>query len=160
MKTCSRCSKSKELAEFHFHKTHGIHVAYCKDCDKIAKKEYYQKNKEKVKERVTDWQRNNADKVKGYKRDWKQRNPDAVTAHKNARRAASLKGGKYTAKEWRELCDFYGNVCLSCGTDKDITVDHVKPLSIGGTNTIDNLQPLCGSCNYRKGRKEIDYREV
>lgn len=159
MKTCSRCSKEKELTQFHFHKRWG-YVAHCKNCDKIAKSEYYQKNKQKVKERVAAWQSENPDKVKGYKRDWKQRNPDAVTAHKNARRAAALRGGKYTAKEWRDLCDFYGNVCLSCGADKNITVDHVKPLSIGGTNTIDNLQPLCGSCNYRKGKKEIDYREV
>lgn len=159
MKTCSRCSKEKELTQFHFHKRWG-YVAHCKNCDKIAKQEYYQKNKQKVKERVVNWQSSNQDKVKGYKREWKQRNPDAVTAHKNTRRAAALKGGKYTAKEWRDLCDFYGNVCLSCGTDKGITVDHVKPLSIGGTNTIDNLQPLCGSCNYRKGKKEIDYREI
>lgn len=160
MRTCSRCSEEKDMSEFHYNKNHGRHAAYCKSCDKIAKKDYYQRNKQVVKERVAGWQQNNQEKVKEYKRGWKKRNPDVAIVHKHTRRAAELSGGRYTAKEWRELCDFYGNVCLACGTSDNITVDHVKPLSIGGTNTIDNLQPLCGPCNYRKARKEIDYREI
>jgi hypothetical protein len=38
------------------------------------------------------------------------------------------------------------------------SVDHVKPLSKGGTNTYDNLQLLCVNHNKAKGDEEIDYR--
>jgi hypothetical protein len=31
-------------------------------------------------------------------------------------------------------------------------------LSKGGTNYIDNIQPLCLTCNLRKARTIIDYR--
>lgn len=72
-------------------------------------------------------------------------------------------GGSYTATEWFNLCKFYDFHCLSCHQEfpfDQLTVDHVKPVSRGGTSFIWNLQCLCKSCNSRKGAKEIDYRET
>ena len=76
------------------------------------------------------------------------------------RRAAKLKnGGDYTLAEWESLCQRYGNKCLCCGRDDiKLTVDHVIPLVKGGINSIDNLQPLCKTCNDKKNVKVIDYR--
>lgn len=48
--------------------------------------------------------------------------------------------------------------CLRCGTREHLTIDHVRPLSQGGTNRIDNLQTLCKWCNWTKGNHSIDYR--
>jgi 5-methylcytosine-specific restriction endonuclease McrA len=39
-----------------------------------------------------------------------------------------------------------------------LTEDHVVPLSLGGSNDIDNIQPLCKSCNSSKRGRHIDYR--
>jgi len=41
--------------------------------------------------------------------------------------------------------------CRHCNTHKNLTVDHIVPLSKGGTDDLDNLQTLCGPCNSRKG---------
>lgn len=46
-----------------------------------------------------------------------------------------------------------GFQCQHCGTTKDLVIDHVKPLIMGGTNDLDNLQILCKSCNSRKSDK-------
>lgn len=35
-----------------------------------------------------------------------------------------------------------------------ISVDHIKPLSKGGTWTLENLQAACVPCNQAKGNKE------
>jgi hypothetical protein len=44
-----------------------------------------------------------------------------------------------------------GGACQQCGESFDIQYDHVIPLAMGGSSTIENLQLLCGSCNRRKG---------
>lgn len=70
----------------------------------------------------------------------------------------------YTKEEWIALKEKYNNKCLACNkTEKEIllTPDHIIPLIKGGKNTIDNIQPLCISCNRKKNDKQIiDYRLV
>lgn len=46
-----------------------------------------------------------------------------------------------------------GYRCQSCGqlaTAKTLELDHIEPLSQGGTNDLSNLQTLCRRCNRRK----------
>lgn len=66
----------------------------------------------------------------------------------------------FTQQEWNELCQQYDYCCAACGSDQDLTVDHIVPLSRFGSNSIDNIQPLCRSCNSRKGVRTIDYRRA
>lgn len=41
--------------------------------------------------------------------------------------------------------------CQNCNAVTNLTVDHIQPINRGGTNNLDNLQTLCGSCNSSKG---------
>lgn len=66
----------------------------------------------------------------------------------------------FTQDEWIALCNRYDNKCLCCGSLDDLTIDHVHPVSRGGRNSIDNIQPLCRSCNSAKGTKHTDYRSA
>ncbi|MDE0090062.1 MAG: HNH endonuclease signature motif containing protein [Thaumarchaeota archaeon] len=46
--------------------------------------------------------------------------------------------------------------CL-CGEHfmfRNFTIDHIVPVSRGGTDRIDNLQLLCGACNSKKGDRD------
>ena len=42
-------------------------------------------------------------------------------------------------------------ICQMCGIEEATTVDHIIPLSKGGTDNMDNLQAACKRCNYSKG---------
>lgn len=43
-----------------------------------------------------------------------------------------------------------GHECRYCGSLSALTIDHITPIAKGGTNSTDNLQTLCRSCNARK----------
>lgn len=45
----------------------------------------------------------------------------------------------------------YGEICQHCKNTENIVIDHIIPLAKGGTNNLKNLQPLCQSCNSKKG---------
>lgn len=86
-------------------------------------------------------------------------NPEKRTVLEQRRRARKRgNGGTFTEEEWQELCNALGNKCQCCGAEGKLTVDHIVPLSMGGSNSIDNLQPLCKSCNCRKHTRVVDYR--
>ena len=78
-----------------------------------------------------------------------------------AKRRSAIKNstGSFTKQEWRELLEKYGDKCLCCGSKEKITLDHITPLSKGGSNSIDNIQPLCSVCNRKKWKDIIDYRK-
>ena len=61
--------------------------------------------------------------------------------------------------EWRAVLEHHGNACVACGVvGVELVPDHIQPLSRGGLDDISNIQPLCRTCNTRKGAQTIDYR--
>ena len=47
-------------------------------------------------------------------------------------------------------------ICKKCHDNekyKNMDVDHIRPISKGGSNNLDNLQLLCRQCNVKKGNK-------
>ncbi len=66
--------------------------------------------------------------------------------------------GTHEKWEWWRLLRYYGKACAQCGSRRRIHKDHIVPVSKGGSNGLDNLQPLCESCNLSKGGKTADHR--
>lgn len=79
------------------------------------------------------------------------------TAAANGRARMRGADGKHTKLEWQSMKERYDFRCAACGNpesaDKKLERDHIIPLSRGGSNYIENLQPLCGACNRRKSNK-------
>ena len=60
-----------------------------------------------------------------------------------------------TVDQLRELLyAYYGTLCRYCGKRLDmntLVLDHIIPISKGGTSNIDNLQIICRTSNGMKG---------
>ncbi|NUO57264.1 MAG: hypothetical protein HOV78_11400 [Hamadaea sp.] len=41
--------------------------------------------------------------------------------------------------------------CVQCGAMAPLSLDHIWPWSLGGSDRPENLQTLCMPCNLRKG---------
>lgn len=70
-------------------------------------------------------------------------------------------GGAHTVGEWEALKAHYDHKCLCCGKQEpeiELTRDHVIAITKGGTDDIENIQPLCRGCNAAKQANEIDFR--
>jgi len=172
-RVCNRCHVEKQLTEFR-----AKEVYFCIACTQKrggkggAKKKYTEEENRqrknaavaryKARNKVTLSQKRKLpeNRIKNNERTRKYRQTDngrAITIVQHIRRRSP--GNTFTAKEWRELVDRYNHTCLCCGDNTcKLTPDHVIPLSKGGANTIDNIQPLCLPCNLSKGIKIVDYR--
>lgn len=176
-KYCKKCNTTKPASDFQKNKNRpdGLQ-AYCRDCnseqvrlyrqdERWAEEQRVQRRKQyaelppekKEKRAQRNYERQKIRlKIDPEYRNRKYRQSDL----KNRRREKILWAMEdhYTIEEWLELCKKYDNRCLACKQQTKLTVDHVIPLSQGGADTIDNIQPLCTSCNSRKNDRHIDYR--
>ena len=69
-------------------------------------------------------------------------------------------GGTHTLDQWERLKSKYNWTCPACKVSEPeikLTHDHIVPISKGGSDSIENIQPLCKSCNGNKMTKTIKY---
>ncbi len=100
------------------------------------------------------WRNENAAYLKKYSKKWRIDNKKRVY-FLNRKKTFELRAsvGSHTKDEWESLCIKHDGRCAMCGEKTKLTKDHIIPVANWGTNYIGNIQPLCQSCNSRKGRK-------
>lgn len=136
-------------------------ASYAKHCekDKARNKLWVAANRERKNEIGRKWQDANPEKRNRSAQALRRKDPDKYRLAVHRRRIRLLEAeGTHTLSQWKELVERTGNRCVAClREDVRLTIDHIVPLSKGGTDYIDNIQPLCLSCNCRKQAKTINY---
>lgn len=80
------------------------------------------------------------------------------SAVRSERLTAARERGRHTTEQWNLLLAFCGDACLRCDVRGKLVKDHIRPIYQGGSDSIENIQPLCSSCNSSKGPEDKDYR--
>ena len=89
-----------------------------------------------------------------------RKNPNYVPGTSLDLRKKRIKesGSFHTLGEWENLKAQYDWTCPCCKTKGlNLTRDHIIPISKGGSDNIENIQPLCKSCNSKKHTKTIRF---
>ena len=132
-----------------------------------VKKKWREKNKERCLEADRKYRKENSEKIKQWINNWHIKNPTKEAEYSSKKRALK----RNTISEYystKDILDLYGIVCHICNAEVDITasrvvgtegwekslhLDHVIPISKGGTDTLDNVKPSHALCNLIKGDK-------
>ena len=136
-----------------------VETGHCVTCS-YARREKY-RSPEKAKLYSKRFRERHPEQSAARSAAWKVANPDKVSAHNRCRRARKAKAeGVHTAKDVLRLHERQQGRCAGCQVKlrPGYHVDHVVPLSGGGSNGPGNLQLLCRFCNLSKGAKHpIDW---
>jgi 5-methylcytosine-specific restriction endonuclease McrA len=189
-KQCKHCKKSFNLPHFNSKFCSHVcnrrfFTAKYRNRISCYNKIYYANNIEKYKELWKKYHDAHKEELSARSRQryqlLKKNNPELLHrwSRKGGKRYRQTENGKLTKRldfhrrrnkikllepidknEWLEKLKSFGSKCVNCGSSEKITIDHIVPISKGGTNHINNLQPLCGYCNSSKGAKIKDEGKV
>ena len=141
------------------------HELAMSEAKKIANRKWALDNPSKVAEiskrfrrngGAIKWFANNPDKRSEYYQRWREKYPDQNRVFKHKRRTRLLAtGNSFTSDQIRSLSITQNYKCVNCKTSirKSFHIDHIMPVSLGGSNDISNIQLLCPCCNLRKRAK-------
>lgn len=119
-------------------------------------KQHYAENKDKRKEYIEA----NRESIRAYDRDRAKRPQRAKWIREYNRVQNHKRRGMkslFSPEQFNSLVSKFDSRCAYCDSPMDSpTIDHVIPISKGGTGHIFNILPSCISCNKRKAAK-LDY---
>lgn len=169
-KLCSKCSEWKPATNQYFHvcnrKSDSL-AESCKVCRRkwaIENSDYRsQYNQEFSKTHREDRNRyaqqlrdKNKQRINELRKQWREKNPERTEATNSKRRALILGAdGFHTAEDVRRQFKAQKGKCYWCDVQvgKKYHLDHVFPLSKGGSNGPENIVISCPHCNDSKLNK-------
>ncbi|WP_242183251.1 HNH endonuclease [Sphingomonas sp. CARO-RG-8B-R24-01] len=85
-------------------------------------------------------------------------NADPSGLSRSQRLSIAREKGRHTKQDWLLMIEACGTICARCGDGGPLVKDHILPIYKGGSDGIENLQPLCPTCNSSKGPEDTDHR--
>ncbi len=118
-------------------------------------KRYYRENTKKVQLRSAVYRDKNKERIAAWMRDYRAKRPGPVVASELRRRARWANApGRASAGQIAARFAFFGDRCAYCRGPAE-SIDHVIPLSKGGTHWPANIRPACLKCNASKRDKTL-----
>ena len=162
LRCCSRCKKTKLVDDFSANKrSPDGKRSWCKECfnkqTKSYNRTYLEKNYSYELNRYRTYHEKHKTEINERARNRNRINPfprRESSARRRAQKSNSVVNNTITIDEWKRLLTLHGNRCAYCDiVFEDLTIDHITPLSRGGSHDISNINPACSVCNISKGNR-------
>lgn len=130
--------------------------------DKINenRKVKYHENLKESRAKSRERYAKNPESAKQITQRWKRKNPESArNIWRNSKALRRGAEGKHTKEDINRILLDQKNRCKTCEKELSITgfhVDHIEPVSKGGSNWPWNLQILCPKCNLSKNAKDFE----
>jgi 5-methylcytosine-specific restriction endonuclease McrA len=115
----------------------------------------HRKNPETLRQQVRRWRDAHLETIRQRAREYQKAHPEGQWA-RNAIRRARVRNAPVVEKVDRQtIIERDRSICGICGevvAPKDIHLDHILPLFLGGTHTADNLRVTHRLCNLSRKR--------
>lgn len=151
MTDAQRVARERQLAREAYHRN--------PEGPKRSHKKWLAENALYVREYSKAYNKTHRDPIKSRARvkAWVKANPLKKKRHVQLHRARKASAvGSFSPSDVEMLLLEQGGRCpCGCDISKNYTIDHMTPLSRGGSNWPDNLQLLCRSCNSSKNTKTM-----
>lgn len=124
--------------------------------------EYRLKNLDAVRARYAEWSARNPDYAKRWIEANRERSRETVRRHRARLRAVPTYD--VTERDIKRMLARHDFCCAYCREPlaQGYHIDHVMPVSAGGSNSVGNLAPACATCNVSKNNyflSEWRYRD-
>lgn len=128
-----------------------VKYSACLECEKVKANRQRLANPDRHQQRVNAWLAKNPERASHL---W-----HINRARRRAREAGAE--GSFTKENVLEIFNRQKGKCAECKINLEkYHIDHVMPLSLGGSNWPTNLQILCKTCNQKKHAKHpIDWAQ-
>lgn len=148
-KLCSRCKKMKSSEHFTRNKRLKSGLgSRCKECVSQIMKDERKAHPEKIKPDMRPWS-SRTKRYSEYRLENKEKFSEKCKKYRARKKNSPI--CDLTEAQWELIKSTYNFCCYYCGKKTKLTQDHITPLSLGGTHSMDNIVPSCLSCNSRKG---------
>ena len=167
-KRCVICTVTKPLDPRFFHRQarayDGFH-SYCKVCksfqDRWRAPRRREKNRKQIREYNRRWRDENREVVRGYARTFRERNLGRERLRKRVleqNRQNKIIGGYVAEQAISQMYVDQKGLCAYCEIvlGSKWHLEHMTPLSRGGTHRWDNIALTCAPCNRKKGTKTVE----
>jgi 5-methylcytosine-specific restriction endonuclease McrA len=168
MKTCITCKNVYPKTDKFFYyrdKNHIYLTSKCKSCHNEYVNKLRRDNPEINRVRNKKHRNKYREKILEQDRLWKKNNPESRRRSDRKRRALE-KTNSHEPYTEQQVLDLYGNNCYLCDMPIDMNnsrqvgkpgwrtglhIEHLIPISQGGSDNISNVRPSHGWCNLSKG---------